>query len=54
MAHLHSHSHSHEPVHRTHSEKKILSAFLINLFFALFEAIGGLLSGSIAILRRRR
>lgn len=50
MAHLHSHSHSHEPVHRAHSEQKILAAFLINLFFALFEAVGGLLSGSIAIL----
>ncbi len=50
MAHLHAHSHSHEPVHRIESEKKILFAFLINLFFAVFEAIGGLLSGSIAIL----
>jgi len=32
------------------SEKKILLAFLLNLFFSVFELVGGLWTGSIAIL----
>lgn len=32
------------------SDKKILIAFLLNLFFSLFEFFGGVLTGSIAIL----
>ena len=31
------------------SETKILTAFLLNLFFSLFELVGGLLTGSVAI-----
>ena len=32
------------------SEKNILIAFLLNLFFALFEFVGGIFTGSVAIL----
>lgn len=32
------------------SDKKILTAFLLNLFFSLFECVGGLYTGSVAIL----
>ncbi len=32
------------------NQKKIWIAFVLNLFFAVFEAVGGLLTGSIAIL----
>ena len=32
------------------SEKNILIAFLLNLFFAVFEFVGGILTGSVAIL----
>ncbi len=32
------------------SEKKILIAFLLNLFFACFEFVGGLFTNSVAII----
>lgn len=32
------------------TEKNILTAFLLNLFFSIFEFIGGMLTGSVAIL----
>lgn len=32
------------------SEKNILIAFILNLFFAVFEFVGGILTGSVAIL----
>lgn len=32
------------------SEKNILAAFILNLFFAVFELVGGFLTGSVAIL----
>ena len=32
------------------ADRKILLAFLLNLFFSVFEAIGGLFTGSVAIL----
>lgn len=32
------------------TEKNILAAFLLNLFFSVFELVGGLLTGSVAIL----
>ena len=32
------------------TDKKILIAFLLNLFFSLFEFVGGLVTGSVAIL----
>ena len=31
-------------------EKNILIAFLLNLFFSLFELFGGMLTGSVAII----
>ncbi len=40
--HLHSHQHS--------SEKNILTAFFLNLFFVLVEVAGGILTGSFAII----
>jgi len=45
--HHHKHSHSH---HHTGSEKNIRMAFVLNLSFALIEAIGGVWTNSIAIL----
>ncbi|MCF0177572.1 MAG: cation transporter, partial [Bacteroidales bacterium] len=44
----HTHSHSHD--HHSHSYKNILVAFLLNLSFAILEAVGGVLTGSVAIL----
>ena len=32
------------------SDKKILTAFLLNLFFSVVELVGGALTGSIAII----
>ena len=32
------------------SQKRILIAFLLNLFFSVFEFIGGALTGSVAII----
>ena len=31
------------------NDKKILAAFLLNLFFSLFELVGGAATGSVAI-----
>lgn len=45
MHNHHDHSHSH-----TRSTKNILIAFLLNLGFSVFEVIGGILTGSTAIL----
>ena len=32
------------------TERNILIAFLLNLFFSIFELVGGILTGSVAIL----
>ena len=32
------------------TEKSILTAFILNLAFSIFEIIGGLLTGSVAII----
>ena len=32
------------------TEKNILIAFLLNLFFSVFELVGGFITGSVAIL----
>ena len=32
------------------TEKNILIAFLLNLFFSVFECLGGIFTGSVAIL----
>lgn len=47
-SHGHSHSHSHSHLH-AHTSKHILTAFLMNLIFAIIEFIGGMFTGSIAI-----
>ena len=48
--HGHSHGHGHHHHHHHHAEGNILIAFLLNLFFAIIELIGGLYTGSVAIL----
>ncbi len=47
-SHIHSHNHSHAHSHA--SDKNILVAFFLNLFFVFVEIIGGLLTNSFAIL----
>ena len=42
----HHHHHNHTPT----SAARILTAFLLNLFFSVFELIGGIFTGSVAIL----
>ena len=44
MSHHHHHDHAHT------SAARILVAFLLNLCFSAFELIGGLFTGSVAIL----
>lgn len=46
MSHHHHHHHRHTPT----SAARILTAFLLNLFFSVFELIGGIFTGSVAIL----
>lgn len=48
--HDHDHDHSHVPAVTGENERKILISFFIILAFMLVEAIGGLLSGSLALL----
>lgn len=51
--HDHDHSHGgghHHHHHHHHAEGNILVAFLVNLFFSVVELIGGVLTGSVAIL----
>ena len=40
----------HHPPHSPTSAARILTAFLLNLFFSVFELIGGIFTGSVAIL----
>ena len=44
----HSHNHSHN--HNNSSVKNILIAFVLNLAFSIFEIIGGIITGSVAII----
>ena len=48
MKHPHPHHHHHD--HRPRSATGILAAFILNLAFSIFEFVGGLLTGSVAIL----
>ena len=48
MKHPHPHHHHHD--HRPRSAAGILAAFILNLAFSIFEFVGGLLTGSVAIL----
>ncbi len=43
----HNHSHHH---HHNVSTKNIMIAFMLNLFFSIFEVIGGIITGSVAII----
>lgn len=43
-------SHHHHHHHSPSSSARILTAFLLNLCFSVFELIGGILTGSVAIL----
>lgn len=48
--HSHSHGHSHSHIHTHSADGNILTAFFLNLFFVVVEAVGGLLTNSFAIL----
>jgi len=48
--HDHDHDHSHVPVVTEDNERKILLSFLIIFAFMFVEAVGGYLSGSLALL----
>lgn len=48
--HDHDHDHSHVPVVTRANERKVLIAFVLIFTFMVVEAIGGLLSGSLALL----
>ncbi len=48
--HAHTHGHSHSHVHTHSADGNILTAFFLNLFFVVVEAVGGLLTNSFAIL----
>lgn len=49
-SHSHSHAHSHSHVHTHSADGNILTAFFLNLFFVIVEAVGGVLTNSFAIL----
>jgi cobalt-zinc-cadmium efflux system protein len=48
--HDHDHGHSHTPTVTSANERKILLSFLLIFAFMVVEAIGGVLSGSLALL----
>ncbi len=49
--HSHNHhQHSHHGHHHHHSEGNIKIAFFLNFFFSIIELVGGLFTGSVAIL----
>ena len=48
--HSHTHHHSHGHHHSYGSDKKILTAFFLNLFFVFVEIFGGFFTNSFAIL----
>lgn len=53
MAHNHNHSHSHSHSHTSsgdNASKNIGIAFWLNVFFSIFELVGGLITNSVAIL----
>ncbi len=47
--HSYEHKHEHDHDHKGNSSLKILLAFILNLFFSVFELVGGFFSGSVAI-----
>ena len=48
--HDHDHDHSHVPTVTKDNERKILTAFLIIVSYMVVEAVGGIVSGSLALL----
>ncbi len=50
MAHTHSHSHSTPPASGDNNARRLLFAFGVTAIFMLVEIIGGLVSGSLALL----
>ena len=46
----HDHDHSHAPEVGTHNERKVLLAFGLTFIFMLVEVVGGVISGSLALL----
>ena len=46
----HSHDHSHAPTVTSDNERKVLLSFFLILTFMIVEVIGGLISGSLALL----
>ncbi|MCF7673233.1 cation transporter [Bacillus subtilis] len=48
--HDHDHDHAHVPVVTKDNERKILISFLMIFSFMFVEAVGGVLSGSLALL----
>lgn len=48
--HEHGHHHHHHPHHHHNAEGNILFAFLLNLSFSIIELVGGIITGSVAIL----
>ena len=48
--HDHDHDHSHAPTVTTENERKVLLGFAITFSFMLVEVVGGLLSGSLALI----
>ncbi len=51
-SHIHTHLHHHEHSHNHHkaSSKNIFIAFVLNFVFSIFEIIGGIITGSVAII----
>ncbi|EDU0566013.1 cation transporter, partial [Salmonella enterica subsp. enterica serovar Thompson] len=48
MAHSHSHADSHLP--KDNNARRLLFAFIVTAGFMLLEVVGGILSGSLALL----
>lgn len=48
--HHHQHSHDHSHVHGSSDEKKVLVAFVLIFIFMFVEIIGGVMSGSLALI----
>lgn len=46
----HNCDHKHHHHHHNTSTKNIMIAFVLNLFFSIFEVIGGIITGSVAII----
>lgn len=49
-AHEHGHEHDHTPTVTNDNERKVLLSFVLTFAFMLVEAVGGVLSGSLALL----